>query len=122
MNQKEKIEHLARQERLYREALGYVVRGAIAFSDPRMVSAIAGMPPRMIRIGLIESSDPLIVVHEIDSLMVNIRTPDQVADWHSDAIAVFPGLTAFLVKYADTTSPVNIHTPSWSWRRTVAEH
>lgn len=124
MKLRERAEAAEREAMRYREALGYVVRQQkITWLDQRMVSVVSGMPPRMLRLGLIESSDPMIVVHEVDSLQVSVRTPNQVADWNFQAIIAFQQeLAQFLVNHADTDGGTTdfTHVPSWSWRQHVA--
>ncbi len=117
MTQREQLDQLRYLHRNYRDALGYLVRGDVTWLPQAMVSRVGGMPARMTRLGLIDSSEPMIIVHEIDSLSVIVVTPDQAADWSWTAIGAFPGLlTAFLRKHVNVDA-VSVHTPSHAWIR-----
>ena len=121
MKQKEQLEQLRELHTLYSEALKYTVIGRVAWSEPRMVTRIGGMPKRMQRIGLMDSSDPYIIVHEEDTHEVLVVTPDRAAEWPWPTVEAFPGLDVFLRKNATITKAATTHTPGNSWIRRVQD-
>jgi hypothetical protein len=121
MKLKEQLEINRALAQLYRDALKYVVLGRVKWSDFRKVTRIAGMPPTVMQIGLVESSDPFVIVHEPDALEVFVMTPYQVAQWPWPTVSEFPGLAKFLVNNVDKRAPINVHVPGYAWLRRLRE-
>ena len=108
-----------REFRRYRDALGYVVRAnQVIWTNRSRVSLsdAAGSDRAMYRFGLIESSEPMIVCHNEDSLEVWLVTPEEAAEWSAVAVWHFPDLDAFLHRHVDLFAPVDSQLPEWSWR------
>lgn len=117
MKMKEQIEQLQHLNTRNREALRYVVLGLVDWSNPALVSTVGGMPPKMIRVGLMRSSDPYVIIHHVDSMDVLVVTPYQAAEWPWPTVQAFPGLGAFLRQHALADDPVNVHVPAGAWLR-----
>lgn len=121
MKMREQIEQLRDLNTRHREALRYTVLGMVDWSERKFVSTSGGMPPKMLRVGLMRSTDPYVIVHHVDAMDVFVLTPYQVAQWPWPTVRAFAGLEAFLRKHALPEGPVNVHVPSGAWLRAVEE-
>jgi hypothetical protein len=114
MTQKQQLETLRTLRQREHDALLYLVLGRVRWTAPMNLTRIGGMPPRMMRVGIMESSDPHLIVHDIDSNEVVVATPNQAADWPWPTVNAL-GLDKWLREHASRT--VSIHTPSYAWVR-----
>ena len=121
MKLSERYDQTKRELNLVSSALCYAVIGRVKWSDPKMVTTVGGMPKSMQRVGVSESSDPIVIMHDVDHHAVWVPTLYQVACWPYETVAAFPGLAKALINGLDLSGPVNIHVPSGTWIRRVKE-
>lgn len=118
MKIKEAYEQQCKTTVEYRDALTYMVLNRVTWTDEKMVTRVGGMPKRMMRVGMVECTDPFVIIHEVDSLNVFIQQPIDVAYWPWPTVDAFPGLAAFLRKTVDIDA-INIRIPGDTWVRKV---
>lgn len=117
-----KTDDIKRQLFMTQTALHYSVVGQVRWSEPHTVSTVEGMPPRPMRIGLIDSgTDSYVLINDVNRLGVPVLTPDQAALWPVRTVQAFEGFEEWLLRHARIEWPVDIHTPGYSWVRKVIE-
>jgi hypothetical protein len=121
MKIKEQLELSRELQTRYKDAMTSLVLQRVAWSGPKFVAPIPGMPAHKIRIGMMDTSEPRVIVHHMDSLEVFVITPDQIAEWPWPVVAEFPGLEEFLREHIGLAGPINIHVPGHAWIRKATE-
>jgi hypothetical protein len=129
MTMKEKLERSRGNADRLNEALLAAVKKEVGWLEPEFpLSTIGGMPPKMLRIGLVENTEmrsPLVILHRIRQVLqtgrveehgISVFTPQEASMWDYVMIDQLPSLDLFLRKYA-LGWPAYVHTPRFAWIR-----
>lgn len=97
MKLREQLDTLRTLERLHRGALQYMVLGRVTWTEQKMVSRYPDSERRMLRVGMVDCSEPFVIVHFIDSHEVVVQPAHEVStSWCWPAVDAFPSLVKYL--------------------------